>query len=66
MDFEAWKAWYATLSGLIGESAETKVQVLTLCLSRETLAINNNLDYSKEQRKDIKSHIEGQMNESTE
>ena len=71
-----WKAqWtsYATLSGLSGESAETKVQVLTLCLSRETLTIVNNLGLTAEQKKDadviitaIKRHIDGQVNESVE
>ena len=75
-DFEAWRAqWtsYCTLSGLAGESAATKVQVLTLCLSRETLSIVNNLGLSEEQRSDsaaiiqaIKRHIDGQINESVE
>ena len=38
-DFTAWKSqWesYMSLSGLSGESAEKKVQALTLCFSRET------------------------------
>ena len=75
-DFEAWRAqWtsYCTLSGLAGEAAETKVQVLTLCLSRETLTIVNNLGLTEEQRNDvdtviraIKCHIDGQINESVE
>ena len=75
-DFEAWKAqWtsYCTLSGLAGEDAATKVQVLTLCLSRETIAIVNNLGLSEEQRNNvdtviqaIKRHIDGQINESIE
>ena len=75
-DFEAWKAqWtsYWTLSGLAGEDAATKVQVLTLCLSRETIAIVNNLGLSEEQRNNvdtviqaIKRHIDGQINESVE
>ena len=75
-DFEAWKAqWtsYCTLSGLAGEEAATKVQVLTLCLSRETLAIVNNLGLTEEQRNSvdaiitaIKRHIDGQINESVE
>ena len=75
-DFEAWKAqWlsYTTLSGLSGESAETKVQVLTLCLSTETLSIVNNLGLTAAQMKDvdiiitaIKRHIDGQVNESVE
>ena len=75
-DFEAWKAqWtsYCTISGLAGEEAATKVQALTLCLSRETLAIVNNLSLSEKQRNDvdaiirtIKQHIDGQINESFE
>ena len=75
-DFEAWKAqWlsYATLSGLSEESVETKVQVLTLCLSRETLSIVSNLGLTAAQMKDvdiiitaIKRHIDGQVNESVE
>ena len=75
-DFEAWKTqWtsYCTLSGLAGEEAATKVQVLTLCLSRETLAIVNNLGLTEEQRNSvdaiitaIKRHIDGQINESVE
>ena len=56
-DFEAWNwkaQWtsYSTLSGMADESAATKVQVLTLCLSRETLAIVNNVGLSEEQRQD--------------
>ena len=68
-DFEAWRAqWtsYCTLSGLAGEAAATKVQVLTLCLSRETLSIVRNLGLSEEQNNDvdaitsaIKRHIDG-------
>ena len=75
-DFEAWKAqWtsYSTLSGLADQSAATKVQVLTLCLSRESLAIVNNLGLTEEQKQDataiiaaIKRHIDGQINESVE
>ena len=75
-DFEASKdQWtsYCTLSGLAEESAATKVQVLTLCLSRETLAIVNNLGLTPEQRQDasaiitaIKRHIDGHINESVE
>ena len=52
-DFEAWRAqWtsYATLSGLSGESEATKVQALTLCFSRETLTVVNNLGLTEEER----------------
>ena len=75
-DFEAWKEqWtsYCTLSGLAEESAVKQVQVLTLCLSRETLSIVNNLGLTEEQKKDptviiaaIKRHIDGHINESVE
>jgi len=75
-DFEAWRAqWtsYCTLSGLTGESDATKVQVLTLCLSRDTLTIVNNLGLSEEQRNNptaiiqaITQHKDGQINESVE
>ena len=47
--------------------------MLTLCLSRETLTIVNNLSLTAEQKKDsdaiitaIKRHIDGQLNESVE
>ena len=59
-DFEAWKAqWtsYSTLSGLVDQSAATKVQVLTLCLSRESLAIVNNLGLTEEQKQDATAII---------
>ena len=75
-DFEAWKTqWtsYVNLSGLTGESAETQVQALTLCFSRETLTIVENLGLTTEQRKNVdaiisalKGHIEGHRNESME
>ena len=71
LDFEAWKTQWTSLSGLSNASAETKVQVLTLCLSRETLAVINNLGLTEEQKQDadaiitaIKCHIDGQLNES--
>jgi len=64
---------YCTLSGLAGESAETNIQILTLCLLRDILAIVNKLSLSVEQRNDpteiiqaIKWHMDGQINESVE
>ena len=76
MDFEAWKTQrtsYLSLSGLAGESAGTKVQALTLCFSRETLTIVDNLSPTPEQKHDvdaiitaIKRHIDGLVNESME
>jgi len=75
-DFESWKEqWtsYNILSGLTGETAATQVQVLTLCLSQETLTIVNNLGLTKGQKQDgsaiitaIKCHIDGHINESVE
>ena len=75
-DFEAWKTqWssYVSLSGLSEESAATKVQALTLCFSRETLTIVENLGLTQEQKRDadaiivaIKRHIDGLINESME
>ena len=76
MDFEAWRTqWtaYVNLSGLSEESAETKVQALNLCFSRETRKIVNNLGLTTQQKKDvdaiiraIKNHIDGHRNESME
>ena len=75
-DFETWKTqWtsYLSLSGLAGESADTKVKALTLYFSRETLAIVDNLGLTTEQKGDvdaiitaIKRHIDGLVNESME
>ena len=75
-DFKAWKSqWdaYLSLSGL-GEQAPAKqVQALTLCLSRETVTIVDNLGLSDAQRSDageivaaIQQYVEGQVNESVE
>ena len=59
-DFEAWKAqWtsYSTLSGLSGDSAAIQVQALTLCFSRETLTVVNNLGLSEEDRNNAEAVI---------
>ncbi len=75
-DFKAWKTqWqaYYSLSGLSGEPAATQVQALTLCLSRETIPIVDNLGLTAEQRANATSIIEGieqyvygQINETVE
>ena len=72
----AWKSqWesYMSLSGLSEESAEKKVQALTLCFSRETLSIVHNLGISDANKRDItaiiaaiKAYIDGHINESVE
>ena len=52
-DFSAWKAqWeaYMSLSGLDKEPETKQVQALTLCLSRETLTIVDNLGLTKSAR----------------
>ena len=76
MDFEAWKTqWtsYMSLSGLTDEPAAIKVQALTLCFSRETLTIVNNLSLTPEQKSDVNAiiaaimrHIDDHINESME
>ena len=71
-DFEAWMAqWMFLLQDW--PVKEPQVQVLTLCLLRETLAIVNNLGLSDEQRNDVdaiistlKRHMVCQINESVE
>ena len=75
-DFTAWRAqWesYMNLSGLTDESNEKKVQALTLCVSRKTLSIVQNLGLSSDETKDaaiiiaaIKKYIDGHVNESVE
>ena len=62
-----------SLSGLARESNEKKVQALTLCFSRETLSIVQNLRLSSDEMKDvttiiaaIKKYIDGHVNESVE
>ena len=75
-DFKAWKAqWeaYLCLSGLGTQSAAKQVQALTLCLSRETVTIVDNLGLSEEQRGSIaeivgaiQNYVEGLVNESVE
>ena len=75
-DFEAWKAqWtsYSTLSELEDQSAATKVQVLSLCLMQESLAVVNNLGLTDEQKQDataiiavIECHIDVQVMQGEE
>ena len=75
-DFTAWKAqWeaYRSLSGLDKESQVKQVKALTLCFSRETLTIVDNLGLTAEQRGSVTSiveamqrYVEGHINESVE
>ena len=75
-DFMVWKAqWesYMSLSGLSEESAKKKVQALTLCFSRETLSVVQNLGLSDADKQDItaiitaiKTYIDRHINESVE
>ena len=75
-DFKAWKMqWeaYLSLSGLGSQDQATQVQALTLCFTRETLTIVENLGLSTAQRGKVKDiiaaiqrHVEGQVNESVE
>jgi len=60
-EFEAWKSqWesYSSLSGLSEEAVGKQVQALTLCFSRETLAIVQNLCLTEEQKGNAQSIIE--------
>ena len=76
-DFAAWKTqWtsYSSLSGLSEEAAEKQVKALTLCFSRETFTIIENLGLTTtNERKDvmviiaaIKRYIDGSVNKSVE
>ena len=76
MDFKAWKSqWdaYRSLSGLDGQDNTKQVQALTLCFSRETVAIVDNLGLAVKQRGSpdeivtaIQRYVEGQINETVE
>ena len=76
VDFKAWKAqWeaYSSLSGLKDQEAAKQVQALTLCFSRATLTVVDNLGLTAKQRGDatciveaIQQYVEGQINESVE
>ena len=75
-DFAAWKLqWdsYISLSGLAGEDAQKQVQALTLCFSRETLSIVQNLGLTEEENRSVESiiraikrYVEGHVNETVE
>ncbi len=75
-DFTAWKAqWdaYVSLSALSGEPQDKQVKALTLCFSRETLTIVDNLGLTAEQKGNVTSiveamqrYVEGHINESVE
>ena len=75
-DFAAWKLqWdsYRSLSGLAEQGAATQVQALTLCFSRDTLSVVQNLGLTEEQRGSvdsiisaIKRYIDGHVNETVE
>ena len=75
-DFAAWRAqWdsFCFLSGLVDEDTAKQVKVLTLCLSRETLAVVYNLGLSEEQMKKpsaiikaMQRYVDGHINETME
>ena len=75
-DFKAWKSqWeaYINLSGLITQDAAKQVQALTLCFSRETVTIIDNLGLTAAQRGKVEDivvamehYVNGQINESVE
>ena len=75
-DFAAWKTqWvaYLSLSGLGTQDMAKRVQALTLCFSRETVTIVENLGLTADQKKDageivkaLQHYVTGQVNESVE
>ena len=75
-DFGAWRTqWesYCSLAGLGREDATKQVKALTLCLSRETLAIVQNLGLTEDQMKDsaeiieaMQRYVDGHINETVE
>ena len=75
-DFKAWKSqWeaYFSLSGLDGQAGAKQVQALTLCLSRKTVTIVDNLGLTAEQCGSVKEiiaaiehYVQGQINETVE
>ena len=75
-DFDAWRAqWeaYRSLSGLANVDAMKQVQVLMLCLSKETLSVVHNLGLSEAQMRDaaeiieaMQRYVDGHLNETVE
>ena len=67
-----WESYWS-FSGLDKESAAKQVQALTLCFSRDTLSIVQNLGLTEEQRGSveetisaIKRYVDGHINETVE
>ena len=75
-NFSAWRMqWesYCSLSGLEREKDTKQAKVVTLCFSRETLFIVQNLGLTGAQKKDaveiiaaIQRYIDGHVNETVE
>ena len=75
-DFKAWKIqWdaYFNLSGLSAQSDKKQVHALTLCFTRKTLTVVENLGLTDAQCKStkemitaIEAYVNGQINESVE
>ena len=75
-DFTAWRLqWdsYSNLSGLVNQPAAKQVQALSLCFSRETLAIVQNLGLNDAARGNaaqviqaLQWYVDGHVNETVE
>ena len=75
-DFQAWREQWESYSSLLELDKEPKakqVKALTLCFSRETLSIVNNLGLTQEQRENandiitaLKRYVDGHVNETVE
>ena len=72
-NFKAWWAAYLSLSGLEKEGQSKQVKALTLCFSRETVTVVDNLGLTPDQRTNasetvraISAYVAGQLNETVE
>ena len=68
MDFTAWRIqWecYCNLSVLARQAEEKQVEAFNLCLSRETLAIVQNLGLTNAEKKDVTTIIQANHSSPT-
>ena len=75
-DFSAWcLQWqsYYSLSGLARETASKQVEALSLCFSRETLSVVQNLGLTNDEQNNVttiiealQAYVDGHLNETVE
>ena len=76
MDFSAWRLQrqsYCSLSGLARETASKQVEALSLCFSRETLLVVQNLGLTNDERNNVttiiealQAYVDGHLNKTVE